>query len=188
MKKFVSTAALAVAAIGLSGCATVMNGTSQPVTFNSDPDGATIELISGLSCVTPCEYEMKRGDDSMVTFSKDGYEPVSVYMQSRLGGSTFGNIIAGGIIGGVVDGSNGASNRLYPNPVYVRMVPAGSGDAPVLLDKKGEVISTVAEYNAKVADDVIKGLEKQGLYAKGTAGAAVAAEGGAETGMADDGE
>jgi hypothetical protein len=42
----------------------------------------------------------------------------------------------------------------------------------MLLDKNGKVISTVAAYNAKVADDVLKGLEHQGLFAKGQAGLA----------------
>ena len=103
-----------------------MHGTSQPVEFQSDPNGATVKLISGLTCTTPCQYEMKRGNDSMVTFSRDGYKPVSVYIQSRTGGAALGNVLAGGIIGGVVDGSNGASNHLYPDPVYVRLVPVGS--------------------------------------------------------------
>lgn len=158
----------------MAGCATVMNGTNQPVGFQSDPNGATVKLISGLSCTTPCEYQMKRGNDSMVTFTRAGYKPVEVYIQSRTGGAALGNILAGGIIGGVVDGSNGASNHLYPDPVYVRMVAEGSAGEPVLLDGKGAVISTVAAYNAKVAADVLQGLEKQGLYAKGQAGAAVA--------------
>ena len=77
------------------------------------------------------------------------------------------------MIGGVIDGSNGASNHLYPSPVYVRLVPVGSSEEPVLLDKKGEVVSTVAQYNAKVEADVLKGLEEQGLYASGQAAAAV---------------
>ena len=34
------------------------------------------------------------------------------------------------------------------------------------------MVSTVAEYNAKVEADVLKGLEEQGLYAKGQASAA----------------
>jgi hypothetical protein len=164
--------AFAGLAFMLSGCATVLNGTSQPVAFQSDPDGAEIELISGLKCTTPCEYSMKRGDDSRVTFTKPGYEPVSVYIQSRTGGSVAGNILAGGIIGGVVDASNGASNHLYPDPVRVRMVATGSSDKPVLLDKDGAVISTVDEYNAKVADDVLEGLEGQGQFPKGSTQAA----------------
>ncbi len=175
MKKIVSAAALAAASFGVSGCATVMNGTSQPVAFKSDPDGAVVKLVSGQSCTTPCQYELKRGKDSMVTYSKDGYQPVNVYIQSRTGGATFGNIIAGGVIGGVIDGSNGASNHLYPDPVYVRLVADGSSEEPVLLDKKGAVISTVAQYNAKVEADVLEGLEEQGLYASGQAAAAVSA-------------
>jgi hypothetical protein len=150
-----------------------MNGTSQPVAFKSDPDGAVVKLVSGQSCTTPCEYQLKRGHDSMVTYALDGYQPVKVYIQSRTGGATFGNILAGGIIGGVVDGTNGASNHLYPDPVYVRLVADGATGEPVLLDKKGAVISTVAEYNAKVEADVLKGLEKQGLYASGQAGVVV---------------
>ena len=169
MKSFVSLMAMSVAGMTLTGCATIMNGTSQPVEFSSEPSGAVIELAQGRTCTTPCQYEMKRGHDSRVTFTKDGYEPVSVYIQSRTGGSAFGNILAGGVIGGVVDGSNGASNHLYPDPVFVRLVPAGSTQQPMLLDKKGEVISTVADYNAKVESDVIKGMEKRGVYATGTA-------------------
>lgn len=171
MKKLVSVALMAVA-MSVGGCATVMNGTSQPVEFQSDPAGATVKLVNGLECETPCSFEMKRGNDSQVTYTMPGYEPVSVYIQSRTGGSVVGNVLAGGLIGGIVDGSNGASNHLYPDPVYVRMVRAGSSDEAVLLDKKGTVITTVAAYNASVADDVMEGLRDQGAMPAETAAAA----------------
>ncbi|GAA4022556.1 hypothetical protein GCM10022280_24020 [Sphingomonas swuensis] len=176
MKRVIALAALAAASFGVTGCATVLNGTSQPVNFRSDPDGAVVKLVTGPSCTTPCQFDMKRGSDSMATYSRSGYKSVEVYIQSRLAGSTFGNILAGGVIGAAVDGSNGASNRLYPNPVYVRLVADGAEGDAMLLDKDGKVISTVAAYNAKVADDVLRGLEKQGLYAKGTAGQQVGAK------------
>ena len=163
MYKFVCVVALSVSALGLGGCATVMNGTSQPVEFRSDPTGAEVELVTGLKCETPCEYSLKRGDDSVVTFTKEGYKSETIYIQSRTGGATVGNILAGGIIGGVIDGSNGASNHLYPDPVSIRLVPVGSDEAAVLLDQEGQAISTVAEYNTKVAEDVKKGLGEQGL-------------------------
>lgn len=167
MKKLFAACALVSMASGLGGCATVLNGTSQPVEFQSDPSGATVRLVNGLTCETPCQYSMKRGDDSSVTFTLAGYEPVEVYIQSRTGGSIAGNILAGGIIGGVVDASNGASNHLYPDPVFIRLVPVGSTEAAVLLDKDGEVISTVAQYNASVAADVIEGMQEQGLFPGG---------------------
>ncbi|MEK6542647.1 MAG: translation initiation factor 2 [Pseudomonadota bacterium] len=162
MKSKYAVGALLFASVQLSGCATIINGTSQDVDFNSDPAGAIIELQSGQNCVTPCTFSMRRGDDAEVHINKPGFAPVSVYIQSRLGGSTFGNIILGGGIGAVVDGSNGASNHLYPNPVYVRLVPVGSSEEPVLLDKDGVVIATVAAHNAEVGEDVREGIAGQG--------------------------
>lgn len=129
----------------------------------SEPAGAVIELSGGQTCITPCEFSLKRGNDLRVDFAREGYRSEFVYVQSRLAGSTFGNIIAGGGIGAVVDGSNGASNRLYPRPVYIRLVPLGSTDDAVLLAEDGKVIATVAEHNEKVGEDVRKGIEGQGL-------------------------
>lgn len=160
LKKIVLAGATAFA---LSGCATVMNGVHQELEFNSDPDGAVIALSTGQTCETPCAFSVRRGHDLRVDFEREGYKPEFVYVQSRLGGSTFGNIIAGGGIGAVVDGTNGASNHLYPRPVYVRLVPLGSSDEAVLLDDDGEVIATVVEHNAEVGEDVRKGIEGQGL-------------------------
>lgn len=162
MNKILIAGLMAATSLGLGGCATVLNGTSQPVEFDSNPTGATIVTGTNLSCTTPCGYSLKRGDDTMVTFTKDGYQPVSVFIQSRTGGGVVGNVLAGGIIGGVVDASNGASNHLYPDPVRVSMVPVGQNGEAMLLDKKGEVISSVAEYNASVETDVRAGMAKNG--------------------------
>jgi hypothetical protein len=166
MKKLIYGAAILLLPVTTGGCATVLNGTSQDLAFNTEPEGATINIAQGGSCKTPCKYSMRRGNDSRIDIAMDGYKSEYVYVQSRTGGSTFGNIIAGGIIGGVVDASNGSSNHLYPNPVYVRLVTTGSSEKAVLLDKKGKVISTVDEYNAKVQADVEKGLENQGQKEK----------------------
>lgn len=174
MRKFVAFIILGVSSLGMGGCATVMNGTSQPVEFQSDPSGASAKLVTGLTCETPCQFSMKRGKDNVVTFTKEGYKSETVYIQSRTGGASVGNVLAGGIIGGVIDGANGASNHLYPDPVSIRLVPLGSTASAVLVNGKGEVVGTVAEYNAKVADDVNKGLQEQGLI---PAGASVAAAG-----------
>lgn len=48
-------------------------------------------------------------------------------------------------------------------PVHFNSDPDG---AVMLLDKNGAVISAVAAYNAKVAGDVHKGLQSQGLESK----------------------
>ncbi|WP_143738036.1 PEGA domain-containing protein [Erythrobacter donghaensis] len=145
-----------VAGTALSGCATVMNGTNIDYMTETDPTGADIVFLNGLKCTSPCTLELKRGADTRVDISKPGYEPVYVLIQSRLAGSTFGNILAGGIIGGVVDGGNGASNTLAPRPLSVRLAPVGSGQKAMLLDKDGKDLMTVDEHNDKVREDVAK--------------------------------
>ena len=161
--KIRNIALLGMAAWSLAGCATVLNGVNQDLEFRSDPDAAVVALSSGQTCTTPCAFSLRRGNDLRVDFSREGYRSEFVYVQSRLAGSTFGNVLAGGVIGAVVDGSNGSSNRLYPNPVYIRLVRNGSSDAAVLLDEEGVVISTVAEHNASVETDVLEGLANQSV-------------------------
>ncbi len=163
MKRLILACAIIVSGPALGGCATVIHGVHQDVRFNSEPGSATIRLAQGGTCVTPCEIEMHRGRDSMVTYTLEGYEPASVYLRSKLNGAIAGNIIAGGLIGGIVDGANGASNSIKPNPVFVRLVPVGSGREADLLDEHGQVVSTVSAYNATVEADVRAGLTRQGL-------------------------
>ncbi len=163
MHKLITAIGISALSFGLGGCATVLNGTNQDVSFQSEPDGAVVALSTGMTCETPCEFPLKRGKDLRADFSKAGYKSEYVYIQSRLSGSTFGNILAGGVIGGVVDGSNGASNHLYPRPVYIRLAAEGSTEEAMLLDKDGAIISSVADHNAKVAEDVQKGMREQGV-------------------------
>ncbi|WP_169053530.1 PEGA domain-containing protein [Alteraurantiacibacter aquimixticola] len=162
-----NAALLGVAAWALAGCATVINGTNQEYQVNSTPEGATVSFTSGDTCVTPCEIELRRKDDQRVDISLDGYRSEYVLVQSRLGGSTFGNAILGGGIGAVVDGTNGASNRLYPRPLNIQLVEEGSDEEAVLLDEEGEVRSTVDAHNGEVRDDVAKtiGVDLAGLSA-----------------------
>ena len=145
-----------LAATGLSGCATVLNGTNVDFAADTQPNGALVKYSNGASCTTPCEIELKRKNDLRADITLDGYKPTYVLLQSKLGGSAFGNILAGGGVGAIVDGSNGASNRLYPRPLIVRLAPIGSQDGAVLLDKDGNVQKTVKQHNDEVRVDVAK--------------------------------
>ncbi|WP_156420701.1 MULTISPECIES: translation initiation factor 2 GTPase [unclassified Sphingopyxis] len=156
MRKNFSVAVAAVLALGLGGCATVLNGTKTDYTSETKPGGALVKFSSGEECTTPCKLEFKRKNDQRADITLAGYKPTYVLIQSKLGGSAFGNILLGGIVGGVVDGSNGSSNRLYPRPLIVQLAPEGSDQEAVLLDKDGKVVMTVAEHNASVRVDVAK--------------------------------
>ncbi|MHA6316237.1 hypothetical protein ACXYN8_01065 [Altererythrobacter sp. CAU 1778] len=154
--KVLNVVVAAVAAIGLGGCATVLNGTNVDFAADTRPDGALVKYSNGASCTTPCALELKRKNDLRADITLDGYKPTYVLLQSKLGGSAFGNILAGGGVGAIVDGSNGASNRLYPRPLIVRLAPLGSDEGAVLLDKDGNVTKTVRQHNDEVRVDVAK--------------------------------
>jgi hypothetical protein len=156
MKNNYAVAALAIMSMGLGGCATVLNGTDTEYTTSSQPEGATVKFTSGKECKTPCSMEFRRKDDQRADITLAGYKPAYVLIQSKLGGSAFGNIILGGGIGAIVDGTNGSSNRLYPRPLIIRLAAEGSNDEAVLLDKDGKVVMTVKEHNDSVRVDVAK--------------------------------
>ncbi|MFK4794669.1 hypothetical protein [Sphingobium sp. ZW T5_29] len=156
-------------AVALSGCATVMNGTKVDYSSDTKPGGATVTFTDGSQCTTPCTLEFKRKNDQRADITLPGYKPTYVLIQSKLGGGSFGNILLGGGIGAVVDGTNGASNRLYPRPLIVQLAPEGSDQEPMLLDKNGKVVMPVRQHNDSVRVDVAKsiGADLAGLNRSG---------------------
>jgi hypothetical protein len=139
VKKFVLACGVAAAALTLSACATVTRGTSQKFNIESSPDKAEVTLSNGQQCVTPCQMKLKRKPGFTATVKKEGYQTQTIAVESKLGGggavAGAGNIILGGVIGGIVDGTNGSMNNLTPNPLKVTLVPvaaqASTAVAPV---------------------------------------------------------
>lgn len=156
MKKQIAALAMIAGAMSLGGCATVMNGTKVDYSTVTKPEGALVKFTDGRECTTPCAFEFKRKDDMRADITMPGYKPTYVLIQSKLGGGAFGNILLGGGIGAVVDGSNGASNRLYPRPLIVQLAAEGSADEAMLLDKDGKAVTSVKAHNDSVKVDVAK--------------------------------
>ena len=87
MHKFKLAALAALSSVALSGCATVINGTSQDYKVKTDPSGATVKFTNGSTCVSPCEISLKRRHDTRADITRDGYKPVYVLVQSKTGGA-----------------------------------------------------------------------------------------------------
>jgi len=134
MKNIVRIGAAIIAASTLSACATVTRGTHEQFRVVSVPPGADANLSTGETCVTPCELKLRRKADFTVNVSKPGYSSQSVHVHGVVkgggGAAMAGNLIAGGVIGGLVDGSNGAGLDLTPNPVAVTLLPNGNTAPP----------------------------------------------------------
>lgn len=119
--------------VSLSACATITKGTEDTVKFESSPSAANVTIsetrgmLTDLTCVTPCVKEVNRKWTYRVTFTKQGYEPLSQLLEPKFSGDgaagMAGNIFLGGIVGMGVDASTGAMNDLKPNPMVVSLVP-----------------------------------------------------------------
>lgn len=144
VKKFALVCGAAAAALSLSACATVTRGTSQKYTIDSSPTQAEVTLSTGQQCVTPCKMKLKRKPGFTATVKKPGYQSQTVTVESKLGGGGVvagaGNVILGGVIGGIVDGTNGSMNNLTPNPLMVTLVPEAT--APVAAVETAPVVAT----------------------------------------------
>jgi hypothetical protein len=126
-------AILAITAFAATGCATITRGTTQAVTFNSEPSGATVSLSNGERCETPCTMKFKRKFPIAVEFCKAGFKSVNTDVKSQIAGAgaagMAGNVLVGGLIGIGVDATSGATKELVPNPLAVTLETESPGCA-----------------------------------------------------------
>ena len=120
------TAYAAIAALSLSGCATITSGTNDVLEVNTVPQGAQIQLSNGMSCTsTPCTFKLPRRSDIGVTASKRGCRTATAsvtHKTSQAGAAgVAGNVLVGGVIGLGVDAATGASQELVPNPLTLNL-------------------------------------------------------------------
>jgi hypothetical protein len=112
----------------LPGCATLFEGTSQSVSISTDPAGADCTVDrhgSRIGQVNPTPGSIhidKSKDDLSVLCKHPGYLPATVAESPKFQGTTFGNIIAGGVVGVIVDAASGA-NFAYPTEVKINLAP-----------------------------------------------------------------
>jgi hypothetical protein len=130
-------AALA-AALALSGCASIISGSTQPVIIKSVPDGASITVSNRAgekihTATTPATLTLARGagyfkpEQYKVVITKDGFADKEITITGTLNGWYIGNIIFGGLIGMLlVDPATGA---MYAMPETVEATLDGKKQA-----------------------------------------------------------
>lgn len=131
----------AIAAVAASsfmtGCASIVDGSSQVVSVETRKDA---DIVAGASCTltsnkgtwfvtTPGTVTVHRGyDDLNVKCTKPDFIPGVATVKSSTKGMAFGNLLFGGLIGTAVDMGTGAAYD-YPTLITVQMV-ANSVIAP----------------------------------------------------------
>jgi len=124
---------LIVAVFTISGCASMMSGTTQRVTFDSDPAGATVMIgkmktedgktimVDGYNAgVTPLIVELKR-KNIMVQISKEGYQTQDVALVRCMNNWVWGDIALTSPLSTSIDTSTGACNEYKPGQYMVSL-------------------------------------------------------------------
>ena len=151
MKVSMRLCGVAIATLLLPACATVTRGTKEKFVIESSPSDADVALSTGQTCKTPCRLKLKRKHAFTATFTKDGYETLEASVDSETKGGGIaagaGNILIGGIVGGILDGSNGSMKDLTPTPLKVTLKPAAAAamDAAVSADPAEAAAEPAAE-------------------------------------------
>jgi hypothetical protein len=132
--KLTTIAAVAAFGIAVSGCATIIDGTSQSVSVNTTPEeGAACTLTNSQGSwylTSPGSTTVhKTKTDLDVTCTKPGFKPGHLVAVSHFTGKTVGNVLAGGVIGIGIDAASGA-NYQYDSPLSVSLGDHEVGEAP----------------------------------------------------------
>ena len=137
----------------LSGCATVTRGTTEEIIIQSDPTGAQVKLSNGMTGVTPVTFKVPRKGDIVAVVTKEGYKPGEVVLKaeiSKTGAAGFaGNILIGGVVGGVADTVTGAALSHFPNPVKVTLTPLGEPAKALPMETPAPARGITGEIEAK---------------------------------------
>jgi len=124
---------LTLVLMALGGCSSVIEGTSQTLSFESNPPGAECALerngVAIGNVKTPGGIVVQKTKHNIrVTCRKDGFEDATAHLKSEVAGATFGNIILGGGIGWAIDSASGADNK-YQSITTVTLIPRQSAAA-----------------------------------------------------------
>ena len=117
--------------LGVCGCASIVSGTKQTIKITSSPDAANVKVERLFATTNSVEWEGKtpatvklwRKGSFLVTVWLPGYQKAEIPISAGgMNGWVWGNIGFGGIIGIIIDSSNGAAEELKPEEIDVKLV------------------------------------------------------------------
>jgi len=94
------------------GCATLFKGSTEKVSFASDPHGAKLYVNGQLMGNTPIELRLKSNQTYTLEFRKDGYESKSILLNNSIGAGWIVLDVLGGFYPVIIDMATGSWMQL----------------------------------------------------------------------------
>jgi hypothetical protein len=153
--------------MSLTACVSITGGRYQNVTVEARAADQSIAADCTLSngsgtahVVTPGTAVVRRSSQSLnVTCAKDGKQIAQQSYESNVRDMVWGNILFGGLIGIVVDFSNGAAHH-YPDKLSV-LLPSSYASIPAVPGANGASYVTQGAPNAALDPPATGGLASQ---------------------------
>jgi hypothetical protein len=124
----------------LSGCATIMHGTTQSIGISSTPTGASVSVDNIAHGQTPVVAPLSRKDNHIVKVELAGYQPFEATVTRSVSGWVAGNLVFGGLIGLGVDALSGGLYTLGPEQITATLL-ASPQPIVVLQGEEPRVVS-----------------------------------------------
>lgn len=164
MKLSLGTAvAVSFAAICLSGCVSVFEGTSQDISVVTNPSGARCAFKRddgkdmGSVEATPAKLTVRKSKyDLTITCKKEGYQDAAFVNHSGTSATIAANVAVDLLltagISSIVDSANGADNK-YDSVVNITMIPLNTvAPAPGALAQPTALVPSPVADTAKPAN------------------------------------
>lgn len=146
------------AILGGGGCASLVSGTTQQMSFQTTPDEVTVTVSGRIIGKTPVTVQLDKKSDQTLVFTKDGYKPVTMQLTTSLDSWFWGNIVLGGFIGSTVDGLSGAVHEYSPSQYFVTLQPEGvRTESPTLKTQHDKAKEFIVSRHATLLSELSKG-------------------------------
>lgn len=149
-------AIIAVGLLGLTGCASIVNDSTQPMKLETKTEAGI--MVPGADCKISNDYgtiSAKSGDTTTVRRSSKDLDIVCTHPQnpqasaraiSRANAGLAGNILLGGGIGAIIDHNKGTA---YTYPTWIQLVFGQSLVFDRSAEKEGQPVLGTQPNNSK---------------------------------------
>ena len=141
----------------MTGCASIITGTDQQMTFRSEPPGATITVSGQTLGVTPLTTTVMKGEKQVVRFEKTGYKTYETQLSTTTESWFFGNIL-GSYLSTTSSAIDYASNGVYefsPDQYYINLVK--DGKVNLQTTSKPKIKAYILHNSAQLAQEITDG-------------------------------
>ncbi len=121
-RTLIITISFVILAVASSGCATLFATKSQPLSISSDPYGADVYVNGFKMGTTPISLSLKADKSYYIEFRKEGYEPVTRVVNTKVGAGWIVLDVLGGIVPVVVDATTGSWNKFDQEAVNAILI------------------------------------------------------------------